>query len=473
MPPGLLLRFLQVGSIALLGLGAALPQQPSPYGPPNFHHYDHLIKRDVVVVGGGSAGTYTAVRLKQSGKSVVVVEKQDKLGGHTETYKEPGTDVPINIGVVVWNNIPVVQQYAASLGVALNVSAGNLGSSRITVDLRTGESFTAASQGDVATALAAYTQQLLKYPFLNDGFQLPNPISEDLLLPFGQFVQKYNLGAVVPLAFAYGQGAGDLLNKPTLYILKLFDINVVREIQTGSAVAASGDQHTLYDNALKTLGTDALLSSSVIMAERNGPKGVQLLVKTPSGIKLVLASKLVIACPPTLGNLGRLQPSDSERALFGQLSSTGYYTGVLRNTGLPPTVAINNGAPELPYQLPKLPAPYTFSPTGVLNVTHVYYGSATPILDDQVKADILASLKRVGAAGTVSVAETPEFATYARHVPFFLTAPPSAIKEGFYDKVNALQGQRHTWYTGAAFQTQNSALIWNFTENHILPKLLA
>ena len=467
-----LLRIL-LGGISLVGIASALPQQPSTYGPPTFDHYDEIIKRDVVVIGGGSAGTYTAIRLKQSGKSVVVVEQKDKLGGHTETYTEPATGVPINIGVVVWNNIPVVHQYAASLGVALaNVTQGSSGSSRALVDLRTGKPFT-SSQGDVATALGAYAQQLLKYPYLNDGFELPKPIPDDLLLPFGQFVQKYNLGAAVIAADLYGQGAGDILNQPTIYVLKLFNMDVVREISTASLTAASGNNHVLYDNALKQLGTDALLSSSVILTNRDGSKGVQLLVKTPSGIKFIQAAKLVIACPPTLNNLGPLQPSASERALFGQWSSTGYYTGVLRNTGLPPTVSITNGAPETPYQLPILPATYILYPTGIPNVTNVKYGSPSPIPDDQVKADILAALKRLGTAGTYPVSANPELAAYSRHVPFFLTVPPSAIKAGFYDKVNALQGQRHTWYTGAAFQAQNSAAIWNFTEYHILPKVLA
>src|ERR1700743_3765387 len=61
------------------------------------------IEADVVVVGGGSAGTYTAVRLGDLGKSVVVVEAKDRLGGHAETVDDSATGgVPIDIGVVVF-----------------------------------------------------------------------------------------------------------------------------------------------------------------------------------------------------------------------------------------------------------------------------------------------------------------------------------------------------------------------------------
>src|SRR5262245_48490185 len=52
---------------------------------------DAAIHRDVCVIGGGSAGTYTAVRLRDLGKSVVVVERSGRLGGHCETFYDPVT----------------------------------------------------------------------------------------------------------------------------------------------------------------------------------------------------------------------------------------------------------------------------------------------------------------------------------------------------------------------------------------------
>lgn len=66
---------------------------------------DDTLYRDVVVIGGGSSGTYTAVRLGDYNKTVAIVEKKDFLGGHAETYVDPNTGYTIDIGVIVFAHL--------------------------------------------------------------------------------------------------------------------------------------------------------------------------------------------------------------------------------------------------------------------------------------------------------------------------------------------------------------------------------
>jgi NADPH-dependent glutamate synthase beta subunit-like oxidoreductase len=40
-----------------------------------------FLERDVCIIGGGSSGTYAAVRLQQLGKSVALIEQKPRLGG--------------------------------------------------------------------------------------------------------------------------------------------------------------------------------------------------------------------------------------------------------------------------------------------------------------------------------------------------------------------------------------------------------
>jgi hypothetical protein len=46
------------------------------------------------------------------------------------------------------------------------------------------------------------------------------------------------------------------------------------------------------------------------------------------------------------------------------------------------------------------------------------------------------------------------------------------IEAGFYTKLYALQGQRSTFYTGAAWNAQDSSMLWVFTEA-LLPAIAA
>ena len=94
------------------------------------------------------------------------------------------------------------------------------------------------------------------------------------------------------------------------------------------------------------------LNSKVIATDRSG-EGVKVLVKTPKGIKLVLAKKMVITIPPLLSTLAGFDLCENERSLFAQFTSGAYYTGLLRNTGIPDDVTITAVGANTPYNLPQ------------------------------------------------------------------------------------------------------------------------
>lgn len=52
----------------------------------------------VVVVGAGAAGLSAATRLVESGRSVVVVEGQDRVGGRLHTVEPAGWPIPVELG---------------------------------------------------------------------------------------------------------------------------------------------------------------------------------------------------------------------------------------------------------------------------------------------------------------------------------------------------------------------------------------
>jgi NAD(P)-binding Rossmann-like domain len=436
-----------------------------------------ILTSDVCIIGGGSGGTYSAIRLKQHGKTVTVVEKEAVLGGHVNTYTDPATGVTLDYGVISFDNISVVTNYFKYFDVPLGPIGGLYGGAGDFVDFTTGKAVSASvlpSSNATSAALLAYNEQLSKYPFLVNGYNLPSPVPEDFLITWGDFLKKYELNALAYTAFTFIEGVGNILAQPTLYILKYFAQSTVQNILTdGFLTTVRHDNHELYDKALIELGSSALVSSNVTQIIRN-PSGVEVTVSSPSGTKLIKASKLLIAIQPKLESLSFLDLSSSEKSLLGQFNNSYYWDALLRNPGFPANTSISNLDPSAPFALPAMPGIYGIDSTYIPGIWTVYYSSPYALSEEYVKSDILASTARiVKAAGYPPVKGTPEFVGFNDHRPFELTVSVEAIRGGFYDQLNKLQGEKRTWWTGATWQAHDSSLIWNWTEYNILPELLA
>jgi monoamine oxidase len=63
---------------------------------------------DVIVVGAGAAGLAAAAELAQAGRSVLVLEARDRVGGRVWTRRMPGLDVPVELGAEFIHGHPAV-----------------------------------------------------------------------------------------------------------------------------------------------------------------------------------------------------------------------------------------------------------------------------------------------------------------------------------------------------------------------------
>ncbi|KAF4230987.1 hypothetical protein CNMCM6805_000510 [Aspergillus fumigatiaffinis] len=445
-------------AIALLGCPAA------PGGPgSDLSKFDNAstIERDVAIIGGGASGTHAAIQIRKLGHSVVVVEREPLLGGHTNTYLDPVSGQHIDYGVQVWQNIPEARDFLAHFNISTTTAQfGRSNSAR--VDLRTGQTVP-PPQGNVTDAMMRYAMQLLQYPYLEQGWNLPNPVPEDLLLPFGEFVKKYDLAAAVETLTVYAQGLKDWLQYPTIYIMKHFSLGVALGAQNGFLASVDGNNGALYEAAQKELGADALLSSTVVSMERPADRPHRILVRTPKGYQLINAKKTIITAPPKVENLANFDLDDTERGVFGQLENTFYYTTVVRVPGLPAGLDILNRATDTPYNIPHLPGVYAMLPSRVPDIYTIYYGGGEAKTEDEVKKSIRDGVMMLREA-QFNTSE-PEILAISNHSPFALFVSADTIAKGFYRNLYALQGQRNTYYTGAAFHTHDSAAVWRFTDN--------
>lgn len=115
---------------ARLGLAVALCSHVghgnSIFDPGNYNDED-VIRRDVAVIGGGASRTYGVIGLCDLGKSVVLVERASKLGGHQNTYQDPTTGVYVDYGVQAYVNNSVTRDFFARFDIPVITYEFNAG----------------------------------------------------------------------------------------------------------------------------------------------------------------------------------------------------------------------------------------------------------------------------------------------------------------------------------------------------------
>lgn len=290
-------------------------------------------------------------------------------------------------------------------------------------------------------------------------------------------MEKYKLEAIVETVFVFFQGVGNLLAQPTLYIMRYFDQRITTETATGGFLTnPKSDNQLLFDKALRELrhgirsspGGAVFLNSNVTNVKREAKK-VHIKVDTPHGCRTVKASKLLMAIPPKLSNLAFMDLSSNDSDLLGKFNNSYYYAAIMSNTGVPAnTLRLTNVDPDAALSVPAQPAMFVLENLGQdAGLYGAYYGSTTPLSEETVKATMLAEIKKLGYSSE------PKMLAFSNHSPFLLTASLEEIRDGFYEKILRLQGKQNTWWTGAAWNKPATADLWKYTEEEILPKLIA
>lgn len=81
---------------------------------------------DVVVVGAGAAGLAAASELLRAGRSVLVLEARDRVGGRIWTRREPGLAVPVELGAeFIHGHAPTTRALLAKAGATAVDASGS------------------------------------------------------------------------------------------------------------------------------------------------------------------------------------------------------------------------------------------------------------------------------------------------------------------------------------------------------------
>ncbi|KAI0502856.1 FAD/NAD(P)-binding domain-containing protein [Xylaria bambusicola] len=468
----------------------------------NEGQWSEVVERDVCIVGGGASGVHAAVSLVDLNKTVVVVERRNRLGGDTHTYMHPETGGLVDIGVVIFQPLQAVFDFFKKLDLPLlNLSAVTTNTPgqpantsqpaftfatlRTYLDFRDGSNITRPTVTDeeVAEAFRRMSDALSPYDYILHGYDLPDPVPEDLFMPYGAFVEKYNLSAAFQIVYQISQGMGDLLHIPTIYAAKYFNRGDITALTQGYLTHARGNNSEIYSRAGDYISTDNVMLESTVVSSRRQKSSTtnasraELLVSTRNeGLKLLSCSQIILAIPPELSNLAGWDLTEQEQDVFSSfISANGYWTGLVKNVGLNQTLTSLNGASNTPFNIPVLPALYALSPVGIIDdVWSIKFGANMPtMLDDQVKSYVEREIQTIQHVQNATVTQ-PEWLIFESHAPFHLQVSPEDIRGGFFKRLNALQGSLDgtMFYTGAAFHTHHSSLLWRFNREVLLPKMM-
>lgn len=142
------------------------------------------------------------------------------------------------------------------------------------------------------------------------------------------------------------------------------------------------------------------------------------------------------------------------------------------DTGIPESVSLTPLDLEAPLGFAPAPVLQSLSATTIPGLSTAYFTSPYYLSDDQVKNKVLETIAKVVTANNFNTTVTPKFASFHNHSPYWVTAGHKAVRDGFYSRLNGLQGQKNTFYTGAAWQTHDSSLIWDWSERILLPMVI-
>jgi hypothetical protein len=195
-------------------------------------------------------------------------------------------------------------------------------------------------------------------------------------------------------------------------------------------------------------------------------------VQTPSGQKLIRAKKLLIAATPSPDNVDPWDLNEVESTLFGKFSWERLYVAVASGTGLSMDVGGIRNTPDNANDF--------FLPHG--NFVDAYerdgnrdwwktrvLGSATLSSEDAYSM-LLTPLHTMKESGLYNIGN-PAIRAFTSHGLTVPKVTPEDLKDGFYQKLYNIQGQRSTFWTGLTWAPDYTPIIWDFNEK-LLPQIL-
>lgn len=393
--------------------------------------------RRVCVVGAGPAGLVAAHELHRRGHRVTVLEQADAVAGKCASVDVDGRWYDLGGHLCIGEHL-YLRELAREVGAAIEPATG-----AHVVDLDTGSVVRRRAMLLDAAAIRAH-RQLKEAEFPGIGGPGLVDAGRALDLPAGEWAARRGFDALAALAPAYtGSGYGFLSSPalPALYPLRFAEFAGVFSFLGADSESAA--RHTRWTIAggfmdlwrrVAARLPDVRLGRRVQAVQRSG--GV-VRVRTEEGTEEF--DDLVLAMPLDRA-LEFLDAGAQERDLFGRIRYLGYWTVVAEATGLPREgFYLVDRHVEDPDSIGRCASfHHRYPDTDV----YTFYGYARP-------GQSVGELQRLLAEDVRRMGGRIEAVRTARRWDYFPHVEASDAAAGFFARLDALQGERHTFYGGS------------------------
>jgi hypothetical protein len=449
---------------------------------------------DFCIWGAGAGGMSLAVFLKDRGyDDILVMDRAPIAGGSCNTLRYPGgwNDVGVQIypdtafanglGFGPWDvdMVSLVKRFAGDDAVIPNYYTdlpfflGSLATDGPCFPIGPPPPPTPEFLAQLGRFLALMNTT---YRWMDTLDAVPDPIPLELTLPMSEWIVANGFELLTPSIFVppltlagYGR-----LDNITAFdgLMQRTSTDMLYVTDSARWFSVRDGCQSIYEGMAAYLGADALLLNATVASIRrpecrcpHRPIEVRGFAEG-SGAFVARCKRLVVAIPPTPANLAPLDVTRAESALFGSVSWRQYFTGRFDGVGgtlgdAGTGVALANADFADPYGVPAFPAQLNFirqfgaGPFGGQTYSDGPLAPArvlTEIFEPALRAAVACGL--FDAAGNVSVIPHE----FNPHWPAEKMRDPVAP----FNQLDALQGERNTWWVGAQRYTANTMGIWNY-----------
>jgi oxygen-dependent protoporphyrinogen oxidase len=394
----------------------------------------------VAVIGAGPSGLTAAHTLAALGYTdVTVFESEDRVGGKVKSVTHEGRTFELGAYVVT-------EAYETVLSL---VEENNLelreAPPRYVVDMETGRTrdfgdFLADRYGTL-TSLVSIARFLWLTRKHRDLYE-PGLVGADPSLrpTFSDYIRGRGIDPVAhlfrPVFCSLGYGYFEEI--PALYVLKFLDRSKII-IVLKSALGVEQSWPRVFTTGFQSLWEavaarlDVRLSSRVSSVKREGSE-VKITVNDKEEHTF---DRVIVACQLSTAKWF-LDTSDEEKDLFDRVRNLRYYATLFYADGLSPMKTVYIEQHQVPETIGRtllISNPY---PDGDLYLA--YHFGADKDSGQQITANLKEDVERLG--GTFKGVYEQRNWSYFPHVQ------PADLEAGFFERIDALQGQRNTLYVG-------------------------